>query len=456
MSDGLPLSNGRVRLTALTCGYVAMLMMLGGGGTPAPASELTCQVLAAATALTWLWAIPPGARRPVPGLALIAGLIAALPLLQLVPLPPALWQALPDRTDLREALALVGLENSWRAWSIAPHRTFAALLSLGPPLLALALASQLDAAGRRNLLKTVAAVGLLSVALGALQLAANGASPLLLYGTDSGALYGFQANRNSQADVLLIALLALVAAWAGGRGGGAGRDSWPGVAALVVLLVLGVVLTTSRTGIVLIPVALGFAAWMVRRAVPELRLPRRTLAASAAALAAALLWAWRSPAVGQVLARFDFAGEYRVDIWRDTVFAIGRSWPVGTGVGTFQHAIFAAERLEAIGPTLPNRAHNELLELTLEGGLPALACWAAVGVIVLLALRRALRHTPGSARLPAQFAAGTLAVTALHGVVDYPFRSMALAGLIGVAAGIALATGAQRLSTPVKDGDGQD
>jgi exopolysaccharide production protein ExoQ len=456
MSSERDLASGQTRLTTLTCGYVALLLMLGGGGTPAPASEIACQLLAALSVLLWLWIVPATQRRTVPGLALTVGLIAALPLLQLIPLPPMVWQALPDRGDLREALALIGREQSWHAWSIAPYRTFSALLSLAPPLLALVLASQLDTAGRRNLLKTIAAVGLLSVAVGALQLAANGGGALQFYGADGGALYGFQANRNSQADVLLIALLALVAAWAGGRSGGAGRDSWPGIAALAVLLLLAVVLTTSRTGIVLIPIALLMVWWMVHRWLPSLRLPRWTLAASLTALAAILLWAWRSPAVARVLARFDFAGEYRVDIWRDTWFAIERSWPVGTGLGTFQHAIFPAERLEAVGPTLPNRAHNEALELILEGGLPALACWIVVTAIVLFALRRAVQQPHGSDRLSAQFAAGTLAVTGLHAVVDYPFRSMALAGLIGVAAGFALATGALRHSKPSELGDGPD
>lgn len=449
-------ATGHARLTILACGYVALLLLMGGGGTPAPASELACEALAVTAALLWLWAIPANTRRVVPGLGLIIGLIAALLVIQLIPLPPILWQALPDRADLREALALVGQQDSWRAWSIAPHRTFAALLSLGPPLLALALASQLDPEGRRSLLKTIAAVGLLSVAVGAVQLAAAGPNPLLFYGDDGGAIYGFQANRNSQADILLIALLALAAVWSGGRIGGAGRDVWPGVAALGLLLVLGVVLTTSRTGIVLIPVALLVVWLMLRRSLPGLKLPRWTVAAGGATMAAALLWAWRSPAVGRVLARFDFAGEYRVDIWRDTWFAIQRSWPVGTGVGTFQHAVFPAERLEAIGPTLPNRAHNELLELLLEGGLPGLVCWLAITAIVLLALRRALAAAQGSARAPVLFAAGTLAVTTLHAVVDYPLRSMALAGLIGVAAGIALASGVSRPSTQARHGDGQD
>lgn len=431
-------------------------MVLGGGGTPAPGSELACQVLAVCAAVAWLWLVPRGDVRPIANLAIVTGLIVAVPAIQLVPLPPSLWQALPGREALVAALALIGRQDSWRALSIAPHRTLEALLALGPALVAMALASQLDAVGRRTLLKTIAAVGLLSVAVGAMQLAGNGSSPLLFYGNDAGALFGFQANRNSQADVLLIALLALVAVWAGSRSGGAERAGWPGAAALALLLVLGVLLTTSRTGIVLIPVALVFAVRMLRGRLPQVRLPRWTLAATLAAVGALALWAWRSPALGRVLARFDFAGEYRVDIWRDTLFAIGQSWPVGTGSGTFMHAIFPAERLEALGPTLPNRAHNEVLELALEGGLAALVCWALVAGMVLLALRRSLRAAHGPARQPILFAGGALTICALHSLVDYPLRSMALAGLIEVAAEIVLATGNPQSAWHSRHGDGQD
>lgn len=440
-------------LTLLACSYIAALIALGGGGTPAPASELACQLLAALAVLGWLWLMPRGAGQAVPRLATVTALVVAIPALQLLPLPPALWQAFPGRADLADALDLIGRRDSWHAWSIAPQRTLDALLSLGPPLVALALAGQLDKSGQRALLKTIAAMGLLSVLIGALQLATGGTGPLQFYGDAADALYGFQANRNSEADVLLIALLALVAAWAGRRGGG--RDTWPGVAALVLLLALGTALTTSRTGLLLIPVALLFAAAMIHGRPQAMHLPRWTWAAALVALLGFALWVWRSPALARVLARFDFTGEYRIDIWRDTLFAIQRSWPLGTGLGTFTHAIFPAERLEAIGASLPNRAHNELLELALEGGLPALLCWGLIAVIVLAALRRALRDMSGSARLPVLFAAGTLTVTALHSLVDYPFRSMALAGLVGVAAGIVLRAGTAPAPEHSSHGDGR-
>jgi len=428
-------------LAMLACALVSFLMIVGGGGSPAPVSELACQIAAACAALVWLWLVR--SARPVRSLRAIVVLIAAIPVAQLIPLPPALWQALPDRGLLADALALVGAADRWHPLSIAPFRTLQAVLSLLPPLLAMALASQLDNAGQRLLLMTIAATGLLSIMVGALQVIASPGSPVLFYTIEPGVLHGFQANRNAQADVLLIALLALVASWAGRQRGGQ-SDTWPGAALLVMLFAFAVVLTTSRTGMVQLLVALGGAALMVRSRLQHLRLPRWAAFGATGLVVVAGLWSWRNPVIGKALARFDIVGEYRVDIWQDTLFAIGRSWPAGTGFGTFTQVFFAAERLEAVGITLPNRAHNEVLELALEGGFPALVCWALAAALLLAATARALRSSQGSARLAVQFAVGTLVVTALHSLVDYPFRSVALATLIGVAAGILLAAGTTR------------
>src|SRR5436305_2004362 len=68
-------------------------------------------------------------------------LIAAimLPLLQLVPLPPSVWQALPGRAALVEAAAASGQAQPWRPWSIVPAATANAAASLIVPLVTIML-----------------------------------------------------------------------------------------------------------------------------------------------------------------------------------------------------------------------------------------------------------------------------------------------------------------------------
>lgn len=426
-------------LTWLVLVYVVLLLVFGGGGTPAPISELICQVLAGLALTGWVALRGSEQLRAAKPLLWSIALIVVIPLLQLIPLPPALWQALPGRDLLRDSLALVGAEQTWHPLSIAPQRTLEGLLALLPPLLAMVMTASLTAAGRLTLLRVIAAFTLLSVTVGAGQLASAGDGPLQFYiGSDTGVLTGFQANRNAQVDVLLIGLLALVASWP--EQAGLSRAALAALGALALLLLLGAFLTGSRAGIALIPLTLGWCLYLVRdKQLSQSALFRlRNLALAAAISLGTAAAAWQTRPVQQVLRRFDFSGEYRPDIWRDTLYAISQYWPVGSGLGTFTRVIGPAERLEAIGPVLPNRAHNEYLELLLEGGLPLSLAWAGVAAVALLALVRALRGGTGVPRSHAVFTAGTLTIVTLHSLVDYPFRSMALAGLVGVAAALVL------------------
>jgi hypothetical protein len=79
------------------------------------------------------------------------------------------------------------------------------------------------------------------------------------------------------------------------------------------------------------------------------------------------------------------------------------------------------------------------MEFVLEGGIFAVAILAVGGLILALALMRAF----GAARrrdLPQLlFCISSIAVVALHSVVDYPLRSMALAHLTAIAVGMVVA-----------------
>jgi O-antigen ligase len=129
----------------------------------------------------------------------------------------------------------------------------------------------------------------------------------------------------------------------------------------------------------------------------------------------------------------------RSELWRDAWFAIQQNWPVGVGVGGAQPALIAAERLEVLDPSLPNRVHNDYLELALEGGLPALLLLAAIAGMLSYAAWRRWRERPDQRHFTA-FAGIVLVVVAAHSFVDYPLRSMALACLVGTGAGLLIGT----------------
>jgi exopolysaccharide production protein ExoQ len=421
---------------------LAAAMVLGGGGSPAPLPELILQLLAAIAFTAWLIAGP--AWRQVPQQAWwIAGLVAIIPLVQLIPLPPGLWQAMPGRELEREALALIGAENGWRPWSLAPDRTLASLLAVGPPLAVLVMTAALNRAGRTALLGVICAAALLTLLVGALQLSGGPGSALRLYGPSDSVLLGFQANRNSTADLMLIALVAVPALVVEL----ARRDSFPMSRGFVVgtslagmaLGTLGVVLTASRTGIVLLPLALIAGAAVLRT---WLGVSSRRLAATALAVILAAVMAvwllWDSAVLTRLTGRMIFSGELRPELWRDSLYAASQHFPWGVGMGDFVPAILAGERLEVVRETMPNRAHNDYLELAVEAGAFGIAALGMIATTLAVAARKALRRAAtGSAALPI-FAIAALSLLALHSLVDYPLRSMALACLAAACGGLLL------------------
>ncbi len=444
--DSAATDRVRVRIVGF---LLLFLLMFGGGGSPSPFPELLCE-LAAAVAIA-AWVLLPSVQRGASTAAsvrpaiVICALLLVIPILQLVPLPPALWQAFPGRDTLRDSLALTQAADSWRPLSIAPLTTLASLLSLLPPLTVMVMVSRLGENARLTVITLVAGFGLASVLLGTLQLASAGGNALMFYGQpDRGVLFGFQANRNTEADILLSGLLAICAL----RGAGSRSRARPldlAYAALGLLLVLAVVLTRSRTGIFLVPVVLAFG---LAATIPDglrnfaARMTWRRLAAGGGLLIIAALVGLlvaRTPVVAPVVARFDFSREFRPELWTDARFAIAQFWPLGSGLGTFVQAFQPAERLEVLDPLLANRAHNDYLELALEGGIPLLAVWAAAQAIIAWRLFDSARHRLVLPRPQRLFAMGILVLAALHSFVDYPLRSMAMAALTAVAAGLVLA-----------------
>ena len=244
-------------------------MLLGGGGSPSAATELALQLVLAALVAGWAWIIPPARLQALPrGVWQVAGLIVVLPLLQLLPLPPWLWHALPGRQLEIASLTLVGQQNSWRPLSLTPYQTLASLLAMAAAAAMLVMAAALNRTGRTVVLSAVVTVALVSLVVGEVQIAGGSANLLQFYDSDGGWLLGFQGNHNAQADVLLIAIVACATV---------AREliTQPrrkvqkrvilGVAVVsLALLTLGVVLTASRTGVALLAIALSSALVIMR------------------------------------------------------------------------------------------------------------------------------------------------------------------------------------------------
>jgi O-antigen ligase len=437
--------------------FMACALVLGGGGSPNPGTELLLQLVFVAAALAWLWMPAMHGSVPVPrsrAFWLIAVLVLVLPLLQLVPLPPSLWTSFGGQADRAAALALVGREQSWQPLSHSPPRTLAALLAMIPAVFMYFATASLDRRGRKWVVGAVAVMAVAAALLGALQVSLGTITGPYLYPEHSPTLTGFQANRNSAADVLLIGMAATAALLmpsvaARGAARGTGREHLIAdrraagmiLAGVVAVLSFGVLLTASRTGIALLPLVL-LGIWVLLLPALADRGVMRfapAIAALAAIPVVAFIALQGNTALGTVAERFVFSDDSRRDLWRDGWFAMTQAWPFGVGMGGGQSAMIAAERLEVLDPLIPNRVHNDYLEFALEGGLPAVALLAAIVLVLVAAAWHSWRGRQQERHLTV-LGVVILMVAAVHSFVDYPLRSMALACLVGMGAGLLMST----------------
>ena len=151
---------------------LAASLLFGGGSVSRAIPELLSLPL---LALALPRALPILKRSPS-ALALSAGAIA-LPCIQLIPLPPGLWSALPGRDIVAQILTSADAPLSWRPISLIPSETWRALLSSLPAVAMFLATLNLDRDARRLLLLLALAIGVASALLAMLQ---------VLGGSDSG------------------------------------------------------------------------------------------------------------------------------------------------------------------------------------------------------------------------------------------------------------------------------
>jgi len=408
-------------------------IVMGGGGSPSPLAEFLLQCVAVGCFIAWLFLPRENCQSPPVAIVVLAALVLVLPLVQLVPLPPSIWHDLPGREMAVGTLRLVGSEDRWMPLSLVPHATFASLLSLGPPLLLLVMTASLPVKERHTLLLVLAVLGLVTVVLGAAQLAGGGYAFRLYSRSHIGWITGFQANRNATVDVLLIALLALAAT---GRNLAIDPTRRLILWGLAALLALGAVLTGSRTGIALLVPVLVLCLVAAK---PLSGIGKRAVVGLGAIAVGAILAGWlafsRLPVLEAVAARFDAQSDARVHLWADSWQALQAYWPVGGGIGGFVSMMLPFESLEVVDKSMPNRAHIDYLEWAIEAGAPGLIVLALATALVVFMAVRAWR----SGKVPMEqgiFALGTMSVIAAHSIVDYPLRSMSLACILALAVGM--------------------
>lgn len=367
----------------------------------------------------------------------LLGLFVILVGLQLVPLPPAVWNGLPGRDAIERLDTALGYPDVWRPLSMAPMRTWNAFGSLVVPAAGLLLAIAVRAT-TRDLLHIIAGLGLLNAALGLLQVISGRSSSLYFYElTNLGSAVGIFANENHSAIFAACSLLVMVRLGLEARTQHGSR--WMSIfyPASFFFIVLVALVSGSRAGFVACLGAIVISAIMIgitpARQIDKSHsgqlsrwgerypyffavLPLLVLGVTVVAFVSL----GRAPAFSDLLARDSFA-DLRWSILPVIAEMLSIHWWVGSGFGSFEQVYHIYEPSDLLMPRYVNQAHNDWLQFLIEGGV--LAGGLLVGLAVWL-VRSLLRIKIGrTGPLLVLFWISIFSIFAAASVIDYPLRT---------------------------------
>lgn len=426
-----------------------LVVVLGGGSARADVPYLLVVRGAALFGLALLLLlIPPQRLRPARGPLLFTAAAALVIAVQLIPLPPSLWTALPGRAPYAALSALPDIGDVWRPISLSPDLTWNALLSLVPTLVFLLAIPPLPGRARRWVLKGLLVTILLSGFLGMLQIAGGPDSALRHYQyTNWDSATGFFANRNHQA-VFLAMGIPLASWWAGLEEVEPRRRRGRLViaASIILFLLTAAVTTQSRTGAVIVLLALLLSAlYGVKRTglgkASILWIAGGALLVGAMGAAALATWSDYRRGLGAA------AQDLRIRILPESLDAAWTFFPFGSGFGSFPHIFPRFESAEDLSASYVNHTHSELTQIVIEGGAVAILLLLAFLCWYVFAVRRAWwgrGQISAGAAADAQLCTILIALPLVASITDYPIRTPLLACCLAAAAAILSGVGRVR------------
>jgi O-antigen ligase len=415
------------RFRSILAAAYLLLCILLGGSAQGVWRNLVLEVLGIAL-IAWATIRPipaeDSSERPA-GLYVVAGLAALTVLAQLTPLPSGLWSSLPGRSGIAEAARLLGQQPPRMPISVDPYNSVLTLFAVIPALAAFVVVKLWRPTA--GWLALAIAVGVAcSITLGALQLASGQGSWAYLYDYTNPGAVGVFANVNHMGTLLLVSIpfaaALLVSSKADRSGSREGRLA-VGVAALVLVLI-GLVINGSRAA-----AALGLPVMVASIAlVPAAKRWRRVaLPVGLVALAGAVVLIALNP-ISSTMAGTETTS--RPEVWKTTIEATADSFPVGTGLGTFEQVYRQHEDPGAVTSQYVNHAHNDYLELALELGAPGILLLLGFLAWWVLASFR-VWTSPLSTPVGRAATIASAAVLA-HSLVDYPLRTAAISSIFAV------------------------
>lgn len=410
--------NGRVQMHwRFLCFMLAFVLIFMLGGAEAKWGWPTLMVLIATCVIAFTaqaTAFRALNRSPLTFRLAVALLMASI-VLQLIPLPLDVWSIMPGQSPRSDVVRTFLTTETWLPISQVPMWTaYTGIMLLGSLA---ALAAMVDMTTRQFQWISYMIIVLIaiSIGVGVLQFASNGVMLKFHVVANDGALLGFFANKNHAASVIAMSIPIARALLVSTR-----RVKQENIvsALYTIIALLAVIATNSRAGL-----ALAVISAAVTHLDQLLRAPWRTRL-GAAGLVLLLFMAVYYSQTFQIVA--DRTGQIGADgrwlILDRSMPLLHSFWLTGSGWGSYVTIYQTRESLDWLTPTYVNNAHNDFLQIAIEGGI--LACVALVAAVFAL-IKLVLTVWRDSSGSPRRLAlAGTIAVAIiiLHSVVDYPLR----------------------------------
>lgn len=408
-----------------------------------PVSIVICGValfsLSKTQAISNFWALAGG------------GAITTLAALHVIPLPPLIWPTVIGNTDILEIDRLVGLPDTWRPLTLAPNAGRQALMILFTPMAILLLGAHLNRNYLFRLLPILIGLGILSAALGLLQIVGGQESQLYLYRiTNNGSSVGLFANRNHSA-TLLGCLFPMLATFYSIELSLIGKNSKRlfVVGAIGIALVPLILVTGSRAGLVVAVMGLVGAALLYQQAAmvhnvgsthkkrPYIATPVM-IGIVVICMAFVTMYFSRAEAIERLFKEASGI-DNRSDFWYTSVGLIWKYFPFGSGSGAFVEVYRVAEHSQLLDSTYLNRAHNDWIETAVTFSLPGLLLIVAGSIAYFTQSLRIWRLNSEELNSEecvsinvARMAGFAMAMLAVASFVDYPLRTPTMMSVFAV------------------------
>lgn len=436
----LSILSSRPSLALMLLCVLLVMLEIGGGASRA---EVPGQIVVRGTAwllliVTILFGSCPDFRAGRSVILLLAATIA-LPVLQLIPLPPIIWTALPGHDLITRAAITMGEPQPWRPWTIVPAATLNAASSLIVPTAVLWLTLSLNEDERGRLPGLLLGLVLVSTVVGLVQVSSFTFDNPLINETPQ-TVSGTFANRNHFALHMAIGC-AIASAWAFGPQRAHPSRGIVGFA-FVLLFMLAILVSGSRAGLLLgsVGLVMGFLLSGTRIKNALARYPRwafPTLVVVIVVIVTSIVWlsiaADRAVSLDRLFAA-DLGQDMRARGLPTVRSMLVEYFPFGSGLGGFDPIFRIHEPFHLLKPTYFNHAHNDLIEVVIDAGLPGLLlllvalCWWGCASI------DAWRAGAGPQAALPKLGSTILLLVLLASIVDYPARTPIIMAWAAIAA----------------------